>query len=127
LDEIVLEESYVLGFLRRAKDVVITMEFLSVGNKVNTGELVFPDVLAEEWHTTLGKTTSLEEIRIKTPRSRGGPDEPSDFGSINVIRYQDGFWELFADWGDCRLRLSKTPFVLINASLDLSCGEPKQE
>jgi len=113
LEDIILEESYALGFLRRGNDIVIAMEFLLANNREALGELVFTNVLEETWHSIQGKQSSMEEINSTAHRYYGGDKEAPDLGAIDSISSHDGFWELFADWGHCRLRTSRQPLVVL--------------
>jgi hypothetical protein len=112
LENIILQESYVLDISRTEKQVSFVMEFLLENGQTPLGRLVFPDVESEEWLTPNGDSESLNHLITFAHRYYGGPDERPDLGTINAIRFEDGRWEVLGDWGSCRLRSPATPRVV---------------
>ena len=122
LENIVLQESYVLDISKTAKDVIFVMEFLFANGQTPAGRLIFPDVEAEEWLTDKGELTSLNQLREDARRYYGGPEERPDWGTINSILYEDGRWVLSGDWGSCRLQSHSTPKVVMDEDASLVSG-----
>jgi len=114
LEQIVLQESYVLGVHRVGRDVVFTMELLLDTGCTKVGQLIFPAMETEEWLSDKGEPTSLERINAFAYRYFGGPDEKPDLGAINYIRQDTDCWYLSGDWGSCKLQTTSLPRVLID-------------
>ena len=122
LENIILQESYVLDISKTAKDVIFVMEFLLANGQTPVGRLIFPDVEAEEWLTDKGELTSLNHLNGVAHRYYGGPEEPPDLGTINSIQCEGGRWVLSGDWGSCRLQSRSTPKVVMDEDASLVSG-----
>jgi len=122
LENVVLQESYVLDISRTEKGVAFLMEFLLENGQTPVGRLVFPDVEAEEWQTPKGDSESLNHLIAFAQRYYGDPDEQPDMGTINSILYDSECWVLSGDWGSCRLRSHSPPKVVVDEDASLVSG-----
>jgi hypothetical protein len=103
LEQIVLQESYVLDVHQVGSDVVFTMDLLLDTGRTKVGRIIFPAVETEEWLSDKGEPTSLQGINAVAHRYFGGPDEKPDLGTINFIHHESNYWYLSGDWGSCNL------------------------
>lgn len=88
------------------------MDFMLADSKSAIGRIVFTQVTAEEWVTPQGNNTTMELINMNATRYYGGPEEPSDLGSINAITFEEGSWKIYGDWGMGRLTSQNQPMIL---------------
>ncbi len=120
LEQIVLQESYVLDVHQVGSDVVFTMDLLLDTGRTKVGRIIFPAVETEEWLSDKGEPTSLEGINAVAHRYFGGPDEKPDLGTINFIHHESNYWYLSGDWGSCKLQTNLYPKLTLD---DPTLGE----
>ena len=109
LEQIVLQESYVLDVHQVGRDVVFTMDLLLDTGRTKVGRIIFPAIEIEEWLSDKGEPTSLEGINAVAHRYFGGQDEKPDLGTINFIHHENNYWYLSGDWCSCKLKTNLYP------------------
>jgi hypothetical protein len=114
LEQIVLQESYVLDVHQVGSDVVFTMDLLLDTGRTKVGRIIFPAVETEEWLSDKGEPTSLQGINAVAHRYFGGPDEKPDLGTINFIHHESNYWYLSGDWGSCKLQTTLYPKLALD-------------
>jgi hypothetical protein len=119
LDQVLLADSYVLGFYRQDADVVVVMEltlaFSGLG-RMFRGKIVFSAVEEEAWYTITGSPSTLENIGYAAHRYRG-PEELADLGTIISISSTERGWHVKGDWGECRLQSRSKPRLIVEEEL----------
>ena len=114
LENVVLQESYVVDISGAEKGVAFLMEFLLKNGQTAVGRLIFPDVEAQAWLNTKGDLQTLNDLIASAHRYYGSRDERPDLGTINSITYDGECWAVSGDWGSCRLRSPTTPKVVVD-------------